>query len=414
MADIRHPDAETEAPMLLNAAVAERALDDHDLAGLIGATPENLLYLSGGLEPTGHVVSRYTTNVFAIVSRNELASPVLVAGLGEIGQIRQVCPPSARIVHYGSFKRYVNANAQLDEHEAWVKHWVVDTPAWGTAFEALVAGIEEAGLGAARVGYDEKGLAPELVAAVSEQLPRLELVPAWSVLRRIRLVKTPEEIDRLTRSLRLTEEAIEAALAVAAPGVQEEDLIREFRRTVVGGGAGTLANEITFTRRAAVGGHAVQDGVLTEGDIIRFDVGCRVEGYCSDIARIYAFRGDVDPRAQRIYDAMVAGEDRAMAAMRPGATARDVFLEAVAGVREAGVDGYERNHVGHAVGLEVYDGCMLGPRDETVLEAGMTFEVETPYYEIGFVGVQIEDTVIVRDHEVEMITRLPRTIAHVG
>lgn len=400
--------------VLVNAAVADRELDAHDLAGLIAATPENLLYLSGGLEPTGYVVSRYTTNAFAIAARGAYDAPVLVAGLGEMGQIRQVCPPGARVVHFGSFTRYVNPDAELDEHEAWVKHWVVDTPGRPNALEALVAGIEEAGLASSRVGYDERGVSPEVVAAVSERLPGLELVPAFSVLRRIRLVKTPEEIERLTQSLRLTEEAITAALAIAAVGVEEEDLIREFRKTVVGGGAGTLANEITFTRRAAVGGHAIQDGVLKEGDIIRFDVGCRVDGYCSDIARLYAFRGDVDPRAQRIYDAMVAGEERAIAAIRPGVSAREIFNEAVEGVKEAGVPEYKRNHVGHAVGLEVYDGCLLAPGDETVLEAGMTFEVETPYYEIGFLGIQIEDTVVVRDDGHEMITRLPRTIERVG
>lgn len=400
--------------VLVNAAVADRELDAHDLAGLIASTPENLLYLSGGLEPTGHIVSKYTTNAFVIAARGEYKQPVLVAGLGEMGQIRQVCPPGSRIVHFGSFTRYVNAEAELDEHEAWVKHWVVDTPGRPNALEALIAGIEEAGLASSRVGYDERGMTSELVAAVSDRLPGIELVPAFSLLRRIRLVKTPEEIDRLTRSLRLTEEAIEAAIAIAAVGVEEEDLIREFRKTVVGGGAATLANEITFTRRAAVGGHAIQDGVLTEGDIIRFDVGCRVDGYCSDIARLFVFRGDVDPRAQTIYDAMVAGEERAMATMRPGVTAREIFHAAVEGVKEAGVDEYQRNHVGHAVGLEVYDGCLLSPSDETVLEPGMTFEVETPYYEIGFLGIQIEDTVIVREDGHEMITRLPRTIEPAG
>jgi Xaa-Pro dipeptidase len=400
--------------VLMNTAVADRELQAHDLAGLIASTPENLLYLSGGLEPTGHVVSKYTTNVFAIVARAQYHAPVLVAGLGDVGQIRQVCPPGSRIVHYGSFTRYVNAEAELDEHELWVKHWVVDTPGRANVLDALVAGIEEAGLASSRIGYDERGMSTELVRSVTERLPGVELVPAFAVLRRIRLVKTPEEIDRVTRSLRLTEEAIQAALAIAKVGVEEEDLIREFRMTVVRGGAATLANEITFTRRAAVGGHAIQDGVLKEGDIIRFDVGCRADGYCSDIARLYAFRGDVDPRAQKIYDAMVAGEERAMAAMRPGVMAREIFHEAVEGVKAAGVGEYQRNHVGHAVGLEVYDGCLLSPGDETVLESGMTFEVETPYYEIGFLGIQIEDTVIVRDDGHEMITRLPRTIEPVG
>jgi Xaa-Pro aminopeptidase len=191
-------------------------------------------------------------------------------------------------------------------------------------------------------------------------------------------------------------------------------MIREFRRVVVLGGGDPLFNEITFQRRAAVGALPIQDGVLEEGDIIRFDVGCKFEAYCSDIARLFVFRGEVPPRAQRIYDAMKAGEERGMEAMRPGATARDVFEATVAAVKDAGVPDYERNHVGHAVGLEVYDGCLLSPGDETALEEGMTFEIETPYYEIGFVGVQIEDTVVVRDGGIEMISTLPREIEHVG
>ena len=350
----------------------------------------------------------------AIAARSDLSSPVVVAGLGDMGAIRLLCPPSTRIVHHGRFKRYVDEDAALTEHEEWVKRWVVDTPAQPSALDALVAGLHEAGLAGGRVGYDERGLDPEFAAAVRERLPDLQLVPGWRTLRRIRLVKTPEEIERLTRSLRLTEDGIRAAVAIAAPGVQEEHLIREFRRVVVLGGGDPLFNEITFQRRAAVGALPIQDGALDEGDVIRFDVGCKVEGYCSDIARLFVFRGEVPPRARLLYDAMKAGEERGMEAMRPGVTARDVFAATVAAVREAGVPDYERNHVGHAVGLEVYDGCLLSPGDETELEPGMAFEIETPYYEIGFLGVQIEDTVIVRDDGVEMITQLSREIEEVG
>lgn len=399
--------------MLLNKIVAARVMDAEGLDGLLGATPENVMYMSG-LEASGHLVSRYTTNVFALAARADLTAPVVVAGLGDIGAIRLLCPPSTRIVHHGRFKRYVDEGAALTEHEQWVKRWVVDTPAHASALEALVAGLETAGLSRSRVGYDEKGLDPHLPAALRERLPQLELVPAWRTLRQIRLVKTPEEIERLTSSLRLTEESIRAAVAVAAPGAQEEDLIREFRRSVVVGGGDPLFNEITFQRRAAVGALPIQDGILAEGDIIRFDVGCKVEGYCSDLARLFVFRGEVSQRAQRLYDAMKAGEDAGMKAMRPGTTAQEVFEATVAAVKDAGVSDYQRNHVGHAVGLEVYDGCLLSPGDTTTLEEGMTFEIETPYYEIGFLGVQIEDTVVIRHGTVEMISSLSRDIEYVG
>jgi Xaa-Pro dipeptidase len=154
--------------------------------------------------------------------------------------------------------------------------------------------------------------------------------------------------------------------------------------------------------------------VLKEGTVIRFDVGCKLEGYWSDIARLFAFRGEPPPRLEQYYRAMVAGEEEAIRIMRPGAVARDVFHATVEAVRAAGVPHYNRHHVGHAIGLEVYEVPLLGPADDTPLEAGMIFEVETPYYEIGFAGVQIEDTVIVREDGGEMITTLPRGIERVG
>lgn len=63
---------------------------------------------------------------------------------------------------------------------------------------------------------------------------------------------------------------------------------------------------------------------------------------------------------------------------------------------------------GHAVGLEVYDAPTLMPDDQTVIEAGMVFEVETPYYELGYGGLQPEDTVLVTESGGQYLTTLSR------
>ena len=395
---------------LVNVPRARAVLQREGLDGAIGCTPENVYYLSGGLESTGFAISRYTTQVFAIVNAERPGDPIIVSGLGDAGAILLVCPRQTRAIHYGTFFRYVDPEAKLDAHEIGIKARVVDTPAKANAFEGLLAGLEEARLTRGRVGYDEKGFDATHLPRLREKLPQLELVPAWATIRGIRAVKTDEEIRRLTATLRLTERAIQEAITVAAPGVTEEDLIREYRRAVVSGGGTPAINEITFGRRAAVGSLPRQNGVLKEGDIIRFDVGCKLDGYWSDIARLFAFRGEPPARIRGLYGAMVAGEEHAIRIMRPGITAREVFKATVAAVRAAGAPHYDRHHVGHAIGLEVYEVPLLGPGDETPLEAGMVFEVETPYYEIGFAGVQIEDTVIVREGGGEMITTLPRGI----
>jgi Xaa-Pro aminopeptidase len=133
---------------------------------------------------------------------------------------------------------------------------------------------------------------------------------------------------------------------------------------------------------------------LAKGDYIFFDVGCTYEGYRSDIGRVYSYGAPSD-KLRRIYDATKAGQSRAFELLTPGRPAVDVFNGAVERVREAGIPHYRRHHVGHGIGIEWYDQPVLTPSASGVIELGMVFEVETPYYELGFGGSMIEDFVVV-------------------
>jgi Xaa-Pro aminopeptidase len=94
--------------------------------------------------------------------------------------------------------------------------------------------------------------------------------------------------------------------------------------------------------------------------------------------------------------------------MRPGTPANAVFETGVAAARAGGIPHYQRHHVGHGVGLEVYDVPLLGPNDATPLEEAMVFEVELPYYELGFAGLQVEDTVLVTPEGGQILGALDR------
>jgi Xaa-Pro aminopeptidase len=100
--------------------------------------------------------------------------------------------------------------------------------------------------------------------------------------------------------------------------------------------------------------------------------------------------------------------------MRPGVSAKQVFQIGVEAVRANGIPHFQRTHIGHAVGLEVYDLPTLNPNDDTELEEGMTFEVELPYYEIGFGAIQPEDTVLVTKQGGKILTSLPREFKILG
>jgi Xaa-Pro aminopeptidase len=125
---------------------------------------------------------------------------------------------------------------------------------------------------------------------------------------------------------------------------------------------------------------------------VRFDLGCVYRGYRSDISRT-AVLGTPSDKQARYYAAALAGERAAIHRMTPGVRAGEIFDTAVRVTREHGIPHYQRHHVGHGIGLEPYDTPTVNEGNETVLEPGMVFCIETPYYEHGWGGVQVEDAV---------------------
>jgi Xaa-Pro aminopeptidase len=90
-----------------------------------------------------------------------------------------------------------------------------------------------------------------------------------------------------------------------------------------------------------------------------------------------------------------AGRAAGAAAVKPGATAGRVYDAVMAATRAAGLPGFQRGHVGHAIGLEPYERPKLDGGNATTLEAGEVLRIEVPHLEVGWSGVALRDTVLV-------------------
>lgn len=273
------------------------------------------------------------------------------------------------------------------------------------SFEAaVVEAVAVAGL-TGRVGLD----AGAAEVAGSLQVAGVDAVDASAWMQDLRAAKLPAEIDRLRDAVRLAEAGIDAAIAMAEVGASETDLANVVAATMAAGGGVPGFMVVTSGPRSALSDARPTDRRLEPGDLVRFDVGCTVDGYWSDIGRT-AVVGEPDDRQTNRYAAILAGERDQLEIVRSGITAGDLFEVAIAGVERTGLAPYRRHHCGHAIGLEIYERPIVARGAETVLRPGMVFCVETPYYEIGWGGMMVEDAIVVTDDGCEMLSTSDRSL----
>ena len=184
-----------------------------------------------------------------------------------------------------------------------------------------------------------------------------------------------------------------------------------FRAETARLGADPVHWETTIGPRST-GSYYAGDYIGRRGEIIRSDSSVRYRMYWSDTGRTRVI-GEVCAQHHGTYEALLAGQLALLNAVRPGLRVGDLFELGIQTVREAGIASYDRHHVGHAIGLEMYEPPILSKDSDERLEAGMVINIELPYYELGYVGLRVEDTVVVTDNGCELLTAADRSIISV-
>jgi len=382
-----------------------RLMEEQNLDAVIATTPEHVLY-AAGFYSLGQW-HRLAVQAFAVVQRNADAPIAVVLPMADADLALEL-PEEVHLFPYGHFYYTAPDVAALSKRDRRLMELAHGKTAQ-TPLEALTAAIDSLGLTRARLGIDTGRLWPTHLDVLQEALPAAHIEDAYGLLQRVRMVKTPQEIENLRRAVFATEEAFLATTRAFREGITEREIARIYEQTLIDHGAQPILTVIGFGEHSA---HPnAQPGALRlhRDMLVRYDIGCRYQGYFADIARIAVF-GTPPPKVRSYYQALWEGEEAALRIVRPGTTADDLFRVAVERTRAAGIPHYERSHVGHGIGIEVYDPPLLAPGVHTALEPGMVINVETPYYELGFCGLQVEDTVVVTNDGFEYLTTTSRDL----
>jgi Xaa-Pro aminopeptidase len=262
-----------------------------------------------------------------------------------------------------------------------------------------------------------------------------EVVDPGRIVHELRLVKTPQEIARLTKAAEITAEAHMAAMRDGEPGRREYQVQAEIeyafrRRGAVGPGYGTI---VATGANACVLHYRASDAELRDGDVCLVDAGAEYDWYTADVTRAFPVSGEFTKPQRELYEAVLAAQEEAIRAVRPGATLDAIhqltvrrLTEALVrlGLLEGSVDeriadgayrAYYMHRTSHWLGLDVHDvGAYQVGGAARPLAPGMVVTVEPGLYVAADdarapegmrgVGIRIEDDVLVTEDGFRVLT----------
>lgn len=234
---------------------------------------------------------------------------------------------------------------------------------------------------------------------------------ADTILNRMRLFKSSEEIEKMRYAQHLTEKAFNETIQLIKEGVTEKELALDLEFRMRRAGAdGVSFDLIVLTGNKTSMPHGVPSYLpVHNGDFILFDIGTVFDGYHSDMTRTVAF-GKVSEMQKRIYRTVRQAQLNALETVRDGVSCRTVDNAARSYIDQAGYQGYFGHSTGHGVGLEIHEAPSVSPNNDFTLRSGMVITVEPGIYVPGKCGVRIEDMVLVTKDGCVNLAALPKDL----
>jgi Xaa-Pro aminopeptidase len=262
-----------------------------------------------------------------------------------------------------------------------------------------------------RVGFEDDQMSVRLLEKLTGKLAEgTELVAAGDRVEQLRRVKDEEELAAIAEASKLADEVWGWSLEQGLCGRPEREIARAAEARIR-----ELGGDPSFPAIVAAGPNGALphaepgEREIGRGELVVFDMGAMLDGYCSDGTRTFA-TGDPGEEGCAVYEVVRQSQQAALEAIRAGATGDAVDAAARKAIDDAGYGERFGHALGHGVGLEVHEGPRLAQRSDDVLAPGEVVTVEPGIYLPGKLGVRIEDLVVVTDAGLRNLSSLPKEL----
>jgi Xaa-Pro dipeptidase len=276
--------------------------------------------------------------------------------------------------------------------------------------EGRTVGTELAGKAAERgigtLAYESNDVSVDGLAAIQAAAEKITLVKLGGRVEQLREVKDGVELELLREACAIGDRALADLIAAGGlrPGRTEKEIARDLEWRMFGHGADTLSFStiVASGPNSAIPHHSPTDRVVGTGEFVKLDFGAAYRGYHADMTRTVVIGQPADWQAE-LYAFVAEAQRIGLDAARPGVESKHVDKVVRDWIQENG-HGDLQHGLGHGVGLEVHELPGLGKTGTSTLAQRMAVTVEPGVYLEGRGGVRIEDTLVVRDGEPDLLT----------
>jgi Xaa-Pro dipeptidase len=287
-----------------------------------------------------------------------------------------------------------------DGTSADVRIWQEDE----SPYQRVAQGLSDRGIAAGTIGIEET-VKYVFSDSLRKAAPGGTFTSATPVTAGCRMIKGPHEIELMRLASQVTLTAYQAVYSAIKPGMTHHevaDLIEAAHRQLgFEGDALVLLGEFSAFPHGSVTPQTIR-----EDTIILIDGGCRVEGYCSDITRMFVLGKPTD-KMKQVFDIVHRAQSAALAAAKPGAECGSVDAAARKVITDAGYGPdykYFTHRLGHGLGMDGHEWPYLVRGNTKKLEANITTSNEPGIYIRGEFGVRLEDDMHITENGAALFT----------
>jgi Xaa-Pro aminopeptidase len=262
------------------------------------------------------------------------------------------------------------------------------------------------------LAFEAEKLSYQEVINIRNLIRPVKFKPGETIVEPYTMPKSPEELENIKKACAMSEEVFNIVLKNFKPGMTEKELAAEivYYARKLGSEGEPFPTIVVSGKRSSMPHGSPSDKQIKANEVVTVDFGCVVNGFCSDITRVFAV-GKYTKEQKSIYELLIKAKENAIAKIRPFVNGKLVDQAARSMIAKAGYGDFFQHSLGHGIGIMPHEMPLITFRKENeIIPEGCALAIEPGIYIPNKYGMRVEDNVYVAKDSAKHLTKAPEEL----